>query len=205
VTGPTRLIIWRHGQTEWNRTDRVQGQTDVALSEAGREQAVLVAERLVAVHPDALVSSDLRRAADTAAALAARTGLPVEVDPRLRERCYGQWQGRTIAEIRERWPVEHARWRAGHPSPGCGIEDIDELSKRAAEALREIADRHAGGTVVVATHGGSGRAGVAGLLGWPPEVAATLGGLDNCRWSELRLDTVRGWQLRTHNVSTVNP
>lgn len=199
--GVTRLILWRHGQTEWNPLGRFQGQIDVALSDLGRQQAADIAARLAAVPPDALVSSDLSRAADTAAALARLTGLPMHVDARLRERFFGDWQGRRLPEIAERWPAEYARWQAGDPSPGCGIEDAELLVKRAGEALREAADRFAGGTVVVATHGGAARAGIASLLGWPPEVQRTLAVLANCHWTELSLDETRGWQLRAHNVS----
>ncbi|HET8661386.1 MAG TPA: histidine phosphatase family protein [Micromonosporaceae bacterium] len=197
----TRLIVWRHGQTEWNATDRVQGQYDVPLSPLGREQAAAAAARLADLHPDVIVASDLRRAADTAAALAAVTGLPVAADPRLRERHLGEWQGLTLVEVRRRWPAELDRWRAGDPSPGCAIEHIEELAKRAAAALREAAGRSPGGTVVVATHGGAARQGCAGLLGWPEGVTRTLGGLANCHWTELRDDPVRGWQLWGHNLS----
>jgi probable phosphoglycerate mutase len=105
-----------------------------------------------------------------------------------------------MSEVAQRWPAEYTRWRAGDPSPGCRIEHHEELGKRAAAALRDIADRFPDGTVVVATHGGAAREGCAGFLGWPAEVTRTLGGLSNCRWTELRFDTVRGWQLRAHNL-----
>src|SRR5690606_19337304 len=84
--GPIRLILWRHGQTAWNVTGRVQGQTDVDLDETGVAQAAATAPRVAQYRPDLIVSSDLRRAARTAAALADVTGLPVEYDARLRER-----------------------------------------------------------------------------------------------------------------------
>lgn len=197
----TRLVVWRHGLTEWNAVNRVQGQHDAPLSALGLEQAAAAAARLADLRPDAIVASDLRRAADTAAALAAVTGLPVATDPRLRERFFGEWQGLTLAEVRRRWPVEVDRWRAGDPSPGCGIEHLDELAKRAAEALREAAGRSQDGTVVVVTHGGAARMGCAELLGWPEAVARTLAGLANCHWTELRDDPVRGWQLWGHNLS----
>jgi broad specificity phosphatase PhoE len=183
--GPTSLILWRHGITEWNAGDRVQGQMDVPLSARGREQAVVAAQRLAALRPAAIVASDLRRAADTAAALAALTNLPVRLDPRLRERNFGDWQGLTIAEIAERYPTEYARWRAGDPDLGCGVESIDDMAKRVGAALREAAAQR----------------GVGELLGWSHQVTRLLYGLANCHWSELRLDPARGWRLRAHNVS----
>lgn len=197
---PTTIVLWRHGLTEWNRSDRVQGQLDIGLTETGREQAGSAAARLATVSPDAIVSSDLRRAVDTAGALAALTGLPVETDSRLRERYFGQWQALSLSEIAQRWPEECARWRAGDPSPGCGIESFEDLGKRVAEALRDVADRHVGHTVVVSTHGGAARAGSAALLGWPADVARTLATLSNCHWAELRFDPVHGWQLRGYNL-----
>ena len=197
---PTRLIIWRHGNTDWNGDNRVQGQTDTPLNDLGRRQAAAAAPRLAALRPDAIVASDLSRAADTAAALAALTDLPVRVDARLREREFGRWQGLTMSEIAERFPEEHARWRAGEQSPGCGIESLDDLGKRVAEALGEAADALPGGTTVLATHGGAARQGCGALLGWPPPVLRTIGGLSNCHWAELRHDAVRGWQLQSYNV-----
>ncbi|HEU4424005.1 MAG TPA: histidine phosphatase family protein [Pilimelia sp.] len=194
------MIIWRHGNTDWNGANRVQGQTDAPLNELGHRQAAAAARLLAILRPDAIVASDLSRAAETAAALAALTDLGVRLDPRLREREYGRWQGLTMSEIAERFPEEHARWRAGEQSPGCGIESLDDLGKRVAEALQEAAEALPGGTTVLATHGGAARQGCGALLGWPPRVLRTVGGLGNCHWAELRHDAVRGWQLHTYNV-----
>lgn len=196
----TRLLLWRHGNTDWNATHRVQGQTDTPLNDLGRQQAAAAAPLLAALRPDAIVSSDLVRAADTAAALATLTGLRVEPDERLRERGYGQWQGLTMTEIADRFPAEHAAWRCGAQSPGCGVEDLDDLGKRVSEALQDAADRHPGGTVVIATHGGAARQGCGHLLGWPVPVLRTVGPLQNCHWTELRHEGVVGWRLRAHNV-----
>jgi probable phosphoglycerate mutase len=196
----TRLIVWRHGNTDWNATDRVQGQTDTSLNDLGREQAAAVAPLLAALRPDAIVASDLQRAADTAGALCALTGLAVRTDPRLRERHYGLWQGLTMPTIAERFPAEYARWRSGDQSPGCEVESLDDLGKRVGEALQDAADSLPGGTIVVATHGGAARQGAGHLLGWGPAVLRTVGPLQNCHWTELRHDTVRGWQLRAHNA-----
>lgn len=199
----TRLIIWRHGNTDWNAAGRVQGQTDVPLNDLGREQARAAAPLLAALRPDAIVASDLSRAADTAAALAALTGLPVGTDPRLRERHFGLWQGLILAEAAERHPAEYARWRAGDPDPGAGIETLDDLGKRVGAAFQDAADLAPGGTVVVTTHGGGARQGVGQLLGWEHAVLRTVGSLSNCHWTELRHDDTRGWHLRAHNVGLI--
>src|SRR4051812_21678086 len=126
----TRLIVWRHGNTDWNAGQRVQGQTDVPLNDLGLQQAVDAAELLVRLRPDALVSSDLRRAADTVAALAVLTGLSVTYDERLRERFFGQWEGLTMTEVAETRPEEHARWTAGADVIGGDVETLDDLGKR---------------------------------------------------------------------------
>nr|WP_205861531.1 histidine phosphatase family protein [Planosporangium flavigriseum] len=194
------MLLWRHGQTTWNAADRVQGQTDVDLSEAGRTQAETAAARLAELRPDLIVSSDLHRAADTAAALAARTGLSVTYDARLRERHYGEWQGLTNSEINARWPQQSERWRAGLSVAEFGVEDLDEVGKRMAAALQDAAAAHPGSTIVVASHGGAIRQGVIALLGWPDSVVRSLGVVSNCHWVELRMDPRRGWQLRAYNV-----
>lgn len=200
----TRLIVWRHGNTDWNAANRVQGQLDVPLNDLGQEQAATAAPLLAALRPDALVASDLKRAASTAQALAALTGLPVRTDVRLRERYYGLWQGLTMSEVRERFPAEHARWRAGEQDPGCEVESLDDLGKRVGAALQDAADAAPGGTIVVATHGGGARQGCGHLLGWAPPVLATIRSLQNCRWTELRHDDVRGWQLTAHNAGLIS-
>jgi probable phosphoglycerate mutase len=196
----TRLFVWRHGNTDWNATGRVQGQTDVPLNALGRQQAVDAAELLIRVRPDVLVASDLRRAADTAAALGALSGLSIKLDARLRERFFGSWQGLTMAEVTERYPQQHARWTAGQ-EVGGDVESLADLGARVAEALSDAAAlAPAGGTVVVATHGAAARQGVGHLLGWPAEQLRTLRALQNCHWLELAHDTQRGWQLATYNV-----
>src|SRR5690606_41424364 len=112
-----------------------------------------------------------------------------------------QWHGLGRAARDERWPEERAGWRAGGPSPGCGIGHVGDLAERVAQALRDVAERHAGGTIVVSTHGGAARAGCGALLGWPLDMLRTVGVLSNCHWTDLRFDTVRGWQLRGYNLS----
>jgi glucosyl-3-phosphoglycerate phosphatase len=197
----TRLLVVRHGRTGYNATDRIQGQLDTELDEVGRAEAVAVAARLAAVAPDVIVSSDLSRAADTAAELGAVTGLPVRYDPRLRERYFGVWQGLLGGEVAERYPEEYARWQAGLPIEGCEVEELDDLAKRASMAFAEAADLAPGGTVVVFCHGGTTKYGVVALLGWPGSVLGTIGSMGNCHWVDLRRHAVRGWRLHGYNVA----
>lgn len=197
----TRLIVWRHGNTDWNADSRVQGQTDVPLNDLGHQQAIDAAELLLRLRPDVIVASDLKRAADTAAALAALTGLPVHYDDRLRERYFGAWQGLTMAEVAEQRPAEYRRWQAGADVLGDDVETLDDLGKRVAEALQAAIDlAPPGGTAVVVTHGAAARQGVGHLVGWPREQLRTLRALQNCHWVELTHDAVRGWQVAAYNV-----
>ena len=196
----TRLIIWRHGRTASNAENRVQGQLDVELDETGHDQAAAAATRLAARHPDVIVSSDLLRARQTAEPLASLTGLPVHLDPRLRERNFGEWQGLTMPEVAQRFPAAYARWRAVEPVGACGLEELDDLAKRVAAGLQEAADRAPGGTVVVATHGAAGKYGIATLLGWPAPIVRTLGSLANCHWIELLATPESGWRMLAYNT-----
>lgn len=199
----TRLILLRHGRTGWNHDGRIQGQLDSALDDTGRAQAAVAASQLAELDPVAIVSSDLTRAVDTARALAERTGLPVRHDPRLRERCFGQWQGLTAEEAARRYPEEYARWQdSGHGNVGgCGIEDVDDVGKRVCLAVQEAVAAAGAGTVVVATHGGAAKYGAVALLGWPVRVLTGLGSLGNCRWIDLRAHPVRGWRLHGYNLA----
>lgn len=199
MTAVSRVFVWRHGQTTWNASDRLQGHAEDDLDEVGRAQARSAAVTLAAYRPDLIVSSDLRRAADTAAALSAATGLPVRLDPRLRERHLGAWQGMLASEIQAAHPEQFARWRRGEPV-GCGIEDLDVFAKRVGAATLDAVTRADGGTVVLTTHGGASRHVIGELLGWPREITRSVAGLDNCHWSELVLRDSRGWTLRAHNV-----
>jgi glucosyl-3-phosphoglycerate phosphatase len=202
----TRLILWRHGQTEFNAASRIQGQFDAPLSDLGRRQAAAAALRLAALKPDLIVASDLQRAAHTAAALAEVTGLEVALDERLRERHFGEWQGLLLTEVAERWPDAYTRWRAGEPAPDVGIEEVDDLAKRVSTAVLEVVARATeqfgdSATVVAATHGGAAKYGSGALLGWDSATTGQLAGLDNCHWTELVPARRGGWLLRAHNVS----
>ena len=199
-----RIVLWRHGRTEWNATGRFQGQTDIDLDEIGRAQAWESARRLAALDPDLLISSDLRRTRDTMAALAEITGKPIQLDERLRETFAGEWQGLTGAEIASRYPEEYKAWRAGDPLLKVGGgETRQDVAERMATAVRDIAARLADdGLAVLTSHGGAARLGIAALIGMPLERFTNIGGLSNGSWSMLR-DTDQGWVLVEHNAGTL--
>jgi len=156
----TIILLARHGQSDWNATRRWQGHADRPLTEKGREQARALAERLRHVELDAVNSSDLRRAADTAAAVSNEV---IEL-PALREVDVGSWSGLTRAEAEERFPDGVARWREGFPGWDDG-ESYEEMTRRVLAAVLEIARRHEGGRVLVVSHGGPIRALHAAALG----------------------------------------
>jgi len=193
-----RLLIWRHGRTEWNAIGRMQGQSDVALDETGVRQAHEAAPLLAAERPDAIFSSDLSRARVTAEALGDLVRLPVKLDERLRETCFGPWQGLTTEEIAAQFPDEYACWTSGKGFVVEGAEQPHQVSERMAAAIDDALEA-SDGTLVVVTHGAAARRAVAGLLGWADDVVGKLGPLGNCRWSELR-HTATGWRLHAHNA-----
>lgn len=197
-------MLWRHGRTGWNSSGRFQGQTDIELDGTGVEQADRAARMLATLEPSAIVSSDLRRAADTAAALASVTGLPVTHDERLRETFAGYWQGLSFAEITERFPGEAAAWDSGDVDfrPGGG-ESKFEVARRVVAGIESALEPvGTGGTLVVVTHGGAARVGMCRLLGLPPTVWTSLGGLSNCCWSVVG-ERRSGWRLVEHNAGTL--
>jgi probable phosphoglycerate mutase len=196
-------VLWRHGQTTWNAERRFQGQSDIPLDATGQAQAQRAARLLAGLRPDMIVSSDLSRAANTAAPLARLTGLDVILDKDLRERHGGQWEGLTDTEIRARYPAEHATWNPPDGEPTLVVAD------RVAVALRRIAaavsdDTRTGGAglAVVVSHGAALRLGASRLLGLPEEVFGALGPLSNCSWSVVGQRRDR-WRLLEHNAGTL--
>ena len=154
-TEPTRLLLIRHGQTEWNRAQRIQGQIDIALNDTGLRQAQALALALADEPIAVIYTSDLGRAHATAQALAMTTGAQLRVDPRLRERHYGAFEGLTYDEIESDWPQQAKSWRERDPAfAPQGGESLLDLWARVLPTLDSIAQRHAGEQIAWVTHGG---------------------------------------------------
>jgi probable phosphoglycerate mutase len=150
----TTLIVVRHGETSWNREKRMQGTTDTQLSDIGQAQAQALGRRLKGHRFAGLYSSDLSRALQTARAIAEHTGREVVIDKRLRERCFGIFEGLTAAEIMSQYPDEHALFASHDPEYEVpGGECARGFAKRCLGGLADIAARHPGEEVVVVSHG----------------------------------------------------
>jgi glucosyl-3-phosphoglycerate phosphatase len=150
----TTLLLVRHGETDWNRDGRWQGGSDTHLNDVGRDQASSLAASLDGT-VDAVYSSDLARARETAEILAAKLGLRVQLDERLRERAFGAWEGLTTAEIEERFAEAHERWRAGEGPGAADAEPFDAFADRITAFLDDVLEQHPDDEVLVVAHGGS--------------------------------------------------
>jgi broad specificity phosphatase PhoE len=180
----TTLLLARHGETDWNRDHRWQGHEGPPLNATGRRQARDLAER---VHDlDAIYSSDTIRVRETAEIVAARHGLGLHTDARLREMSFGVWEGLTRAEIERQHGEDFARWLAGGLPTPAGGEPDDAVAERVLEALLEIAASHAGERVLVVTSGGPIRAALARARGLDHAAARLLPRPENCEVVELR-------------------
>jgi probable phosphoglycerate mutase len=149
----TTLLLVRHGETDWNLERRWQGHADPGLNGTGRRQSEELAARLASERLDALYSSDLTRARETAEVVGESLGLPVRLDTRLREVDVGEWSGLTSAEVELRHPDGFERRRRGGTGWEQG-ESYDSMGARVLEALLDIAARHPSERVLVVTHGG---------------------------------------------------
>ena len=176
----TRIILVRHGETEWNRVERFRGRADVPLNETGLAQAEATGRRIAAEwRPLAIYSSPLSRAFKTAEAIAWHFELPVQIHKGLTDIDYGQWQGLTPDEVKERWPGDIGAWyNAPQTAHIPGGETLDELRARALGAVNELAARLGGQTVVLVSHTVINRIILLGVLG-----------LGNDRFWRLRQDT----------------
>lgn len=180
-------MLVRHGRTEWNRLGRIQGQRDVPLDEVGVAQAAAVAPYVAGFEPVVIWSSDLSRASATAARIAVACGLLPRLDPRLRERSFGDLEGLSHAEFATRAPRDYEAFRTGDFDliPSAETSEVVTARLRAAteELLGELGREE---TAVVVSHGAALKLFVGSLLGLDPAASvATLVGMDNCGWAEI--------------------
>ena len=151
----TRIIAIRHGETAWNAETRMQGQLDIPLNAVGRWQAERAAAALADEGIDAIYSSDLRRALETAQALGRACAKPLVADIGLRERCFGVFEGLTFDEVGARWPEQSRRWRQREPDFAPeGSESLRQFSARCVATATRLVKAHPGQTVALVAHGG---------------------------------------------------
>lgn len=177
---PTTVVLVRHGETDWNRDDRFQGHADIPLNEAGRAQARELGLELEGEAFEAVYSSPLRRADETATILAESLGLEVERARELMEVDVGSWSGLTRAEVADRFPEGFRRWL----DYGHGWDDgetYDALGARVVAGLRRIAAAHPETRVLAVTHGGPIRSALAAADGVPfGEARRSIHVIGNC-------------------------
>ncbi len=155
----THIVLIRHGETAWNAERRLQGHLDISLNAEGLRQAGALGAALAGEHFDAIISSDLQRAHQTAVAVAAGRSVTVAQDPMLRERCYGGFEGLLYADIEQRFPVEFAAWQARDIDsvmpPGARVaESFRQFFERCTTAIAGHAARHPGRRLALVAHGG---------------------------------------------------
>jgi probable phosphoglycerate mutase len=203
---PIRVVLWRHGQTDWNVENRFQGHSDIPLNKVGHYQASEAAKVLAALRPDRIISSDLIRAQETAAPLAGLTDIKVEINPNLRETDGGLWEGKLASENRATHGELFANWYEGGDEPaGVTGERRSDVAKRAV-AVIEKETTNFSGTIVFVTHGGTVRSILGSILKLPIAQWGVIGGLSNACWSILELTkhhTGSRWYLAEHNAGSL--
>ena len=198
-----RIVLWRHGQTDWNIENRFQGHSDIPLNDLGHFQASHAAGILAGMNPIKIVASDLIRAQQTAAALSALTGFPIQTDARLRETDGGYWEGKTGKENREVDAIRFKSWMSGGDEQAGTIgERRSFVAERSSASIKEHIE-NVDGTIVFVTHGGTVRCALGKMLDLPFADWVTLGGLSNASWSVLELGSSGRWSLTEHNAGSI--
>lgn len=182
-----KLIITRHGRTEWNAQTRTQGRTDIPLDETGLRQAQCFGKRVAALPVCAIYASPLSRAMQTAAPAGALLQLPVTPDERLIERDFGEWEGHAFSELAVLYPALWEQWK--HDPSRCvppHAETIEQVRPRCVDFLEDVQQKHPGqnDTVLVVCHSIPARVMVAELIGLPLARFHSIR-LDNAAYSEL--------------------
>lgn len=205
---PTRVYAIRHGETDWNVAARIQGHTDIALNARGLEQAAQAAEALGDESVAAVYSSDLQRAWQTASAIAGRHGLEVQADTGLRERAFGDFEGRSFAELEPLYPEWCMRWRRRDPEfAPPGGEALRDFAARCQQTALRIAANHPGELVVLVAHGGVldalYRAATGQDLQAPRSFELRNAAINRLLYADGRL-TLIGWADTAHLVTSLN-
>ncbi|GAB3701890.1 histidine phosphatase family protein [Mariniluteicoccus flavus] len=198
-----RLVLWRHGQTDWNLERRWQGESDIPLNATGREQARAAAPFVAGLGITEIWASDLSRARDTAEELAKVTGLPVKVDRRLREISVGDWSGRKVEELMEEFADVMEREARGEDVVRGGGESVRQVERRVSQALAEIGEAAPDGAVVaVVMHGLAGKVGSLELVGVPAGIKESFGRIDNCHCVVIERSHQKShpWRIAAYNV-----
>lgn len=186
----TKLLIVRHGYSEYNHLKKLTGHKDIPLTPLGKEQALRTAEYVAKTYAvDAIYSSDLRRAMDTAMPLANALGLPISPEKRLREIDVGVWEDQYIADVVKAYPEAYASYQKGGKIDGG--ESFFDVQIRALAVLEEIAKKHDGQTVFIATHGGVLRTLICAWKQIPIEKIATLPVVSNNSVTEIAYENGR--------------
>lgn len=194
----TRVTLIRHGQTEWNLQGRFQGAQDSPLTARGIKQAQATRARVAALGASAVYTSDLLRAQRTAEILTHELSVPLYVDPRLRERSFGLFEGKTTDEMRAQHPHEFAQMKGSDPAYAVpGGESKTEVLARLCPFLAELTERHAGEHVVLVSHGATLSVLFKHVLQLPPQT--------HCNWELHNLGVssmvyrphAQNWKLRT--------
>ena len=192
----TRLCIVRHGETAWNAEHRVQGQLDIPLNEIGFRQAQAVGGVLKEERFDAIYSSDLVRARQTADPIASFLSLKILLEKDLRERHYGIFERLTYAEVKIRYPEDYARFEAREPDYAFRTgESLKDFSERSIKIITAIADRHQGQSILVFTHGGVLDKLYRFIAGLPLSAPRNFG-IPNAGLNRIEV-TPSGWQIRS--------
>ncbi len=163
----TRLFLIRHGETAWNKKKRYQGQTNIGLTQRGREQARAIAHSFKSVKMDKLCSSSLKRAKQTALILSKEIGTKPVWDPRLRELHFGTWEGQTAKELSERKDPAFLNWAKGRFVTPPGGESLASLRKRVRHFLKDLLKESQDKHIAVISHAGPIKVIIFELLGLP--------------------------------------
>jgi probable phosphoglycerate mutase len=200
----TRILAIRHGETAWNASTRIQGHTDIPLNEHGQRQAQLLAQALAQADTlDAIYSSDLQRALATAQALAEQTGARLVTHVGLRERAFGDFEGRSFAQIEQEMPEQAQLWRTRVPdwTPPGGGESLLVMQQRVMATVNALAQQHLGQQIAVVAHGGVldllYRAATQQSLQAPRSWALGNAAINRLLWTPVSL-TLVGWGDDAH-------